>query len=296
MKALVLLATYNGEKYLQQQLDSLYNQNNVDVEILARDDGSTDSTLNILRSNSINHNLHFYTGSHLNVAKGYLDLMRKAESSDAEYYAFCDQDDVWDSDKLSVGIKTVMNIDKPALYYCGQRLVDANLKLIANHTLNKQRSLHTRFVLSDFAGCTGVFNKELLRKVNEYAPNYVLMHDTWILKVCLAVGGKVIVDPAVHMCYRQHGGNTVGLGRSLPAYLKQVKQYLNEYKVQPQMEELIRGYDTQIIPEYRRIADACCNYKKNRVDRDFLLDKKNFDFCSKGLNLTFYLKIMINKL
>lgn len=296
MKALVLLATYNGEKYLQQQLDSLYGQKNVSVEILARDDGSTDNTLNILKNNSLNHNLRYYAGRHLNVAKGYLDLIRKAESFDSDFFAFCDQDDVWDPDKISIGINAIKDIDVPALYYCGQRLVDADLKLIANHCLNKERSLHTRFILSDFAGCTGVFNRKLLEKVIEYTPKYILMHDTWILKICLAVGGQVIVDSEPHMCYRQHGGNTVGLGRSLPAYLKQVSQYLNDYKVQPQMEELIKGYDGQIIPEYRTIAEACCNYKKNKKDREFLLDRKNIDFCSKGLNLTFFLKILTNKL
>ena len=295
-KVLVLMATYNGERYLQQQLDSLYRQKGVKISVLVRDDGSIDETLEILRQNAEDHDIRVYSGKHLNVARGYLDLMKKAEKYDSDYYAFCDQDDVWDDDKLLQAVNSLNGIDVSALYYCGQRLVDSNLKLIDDHSLNETRSLHTRFVLSDFAGCTGVFNRKLLEEVNKYNPSYILMHDTWILKVCLAIGGKVIIDPKPHMSYRQHGGNTVGLGRSLPAYLRQVRQYMNEYKVEPQMKELLNGYGKEIVPYYKKIAEACCTYKKNKEAKRFLLDKKNIDFCSTGLNLTYRVKVCTNKL
>ena len=122
------------------------------------------------------------------------------------------------------------------------------------------------------------------------------MHDTWILKVCLCLGGKVIVDPKPHMNYRQHGGNTVGLGRSLPAYVKQVRQYLNEYHVEKQMKELKRGYGDRMVAPYKEICDWVCHYKDNRKYKKYLLDKKNIDFCNKGLNLTYWLKVQLNKL
>ena len=68
------------------------------------------------------------------------------------------------------------------------------LNFLSNHELNDKRTLITRFILSDFAGCTGVFNRELLNAVIQYEPQYMLMHDTWILKVCLCLNGKVFVD------------------------------------------------------------------------------------------------------
>lgn len=295
-RILVLMATYNGEKYLKAQLDSIFAQKNVDVTVLVRDDGSSDETTSILDDYSKSHQLYWYSGKHLNVSKGYFSLMQQGAHRDFDYYAFSDQDDVWDDEKLSIGIIAIADVDKPALYYCGQRLVDGDLTFIADHELNKDRSLSTRFILSDFAGCTGVFNKALIDEVVSYNPTYMLMHDTWILKVCLAIGGTVIVDPKPHMSYRQHGGNAVGLGRSLPAYLKQVKQYLNEYKVEPQMRELIKGYSNKMVNPYYEIAEACCKYRNDRQSRKLLLDRSIVDFCASGLNATYRLKVFLDRL
>ncbi|WP_243114071.1 glycosyltransferase [Butyrivibrio sp. XB500-5] len=295
-KVLVLMATYNGEKYLREQLDSILRQIGVQVRILVRDDGSTDKTIEILEEYAQKSDLEWYTGEHLNVSRGNLDLMKKASKTDYLYFAFADQDDVWDDDKLSAGINEIREFTCPALYYCGQRLVDADLNLIGDHRLNAERDLKTRFILSDFAGCTGVFNRKLLEKTVIYDPGYILMHDTWILKICLAVGGKVIVDPEMHMDYRQHGGNSIGLNRSLLAYLKQVYQYLFVYDVESQMIELAKGYSEEMVSPYKELCDWVCGYRKDRKKKALLLDKKNVDFCAKGLNLTYAIKVHFNKL
>lgn len=295
-KVLVLMATYNGEKYLQEQLDSLYAQQGVDVDILARDDGSNDSTQKILEENSKNRKLTWYQGEHKNVSKGFYELMQKAAKLEYDFYAFSDQDDVWDPDKLEVAVTTIENEKNPALYYSGQRLVDENLNFIEDHRLNDERTLKTRFVLSDFAGCTGVFNKTLLNEVIKFEPEYMLMHDTWILRVCLALGGKVIVDPEPRMNYRQHTGNTLGLGHSLGATLRQVKQYLYEYQIERVTKELLRGYGDRMIPEYKELSDWICGYRENKEYKKNLLDKRNIDFCKRGLNFTYWLKVNMNKL
>lgn len=295
-KVLVLMATYNGEKYLQEQLDSLYAQQGVDVDILARDDGSNDSTQKILEENSKYHKLTWYQGEHKNVSKGFYELMQKATKLEYDFYAFSDQDDVWGPDKLEVAVTTIENEKNPALYYSGQRLVDENLNFIEDHRLNDERTLKTRFVLSDFAGCTGVFNKTLLNEVIRFEPEYMLMHDTWILRVCLALGGKVIVDPEPRMNYRQHTGNTLGLGHSLGATLRQVKQYLYEYQIERVTKELLRGYGDRMIPEYKELSDWICGYRENKEYKKNLLDKRNIDFCKRGLNFTYWLKVNMNKL
>lgn len=297
-KILILLATYNGEKYLKEQLESIFNQENVDIHILVRDDGSNDDTCNILEYYQAQDKIRWYSGKHLNVQKGYFDLMKKAQKFETEYIAFCDQDDVWDKNKLDIAINYLKKADPniPALYYCGQRLVDRNLNFIANHLLNKKRSLTTRFVLSDFAGCTGVYNKALLEEVVKFEPDYMLMHDTWILKVCLCLGGIVYVDPYCHMSYRQHEGNTLGLGRNISSYIKQLNQYLNEYQVERQMHELVRGYGERMIPEYKKLAIMICEYKEKRSYKKKLLDINYINFFNIGLNLTYWLKVIFNKL
>ena len=297
-KILVIMPTFNGEKYLAEQLNSILTQEGVDVSLLVRDDGSADGTRAILDKYQSEGKLRWYTGEHLNVDKGFFDLMKQAAGEDFDYIAFSDQDDVWDSDKLAVAVQSLDTADEalPALYYCGQRLVDGELNHIADHELNGQRTLTTRFVLSDFAGCTGVVNRTLLNEVVKFEPDYMLMHDTWVLKVCLCLGGKVFVDTKPHMDYRQHGGNTVGLGRSLPAYLKQVNQYLNVYHVERQMHELMRGYGDRMVPEYRKLAQMICEYRQNRQYKKKLLDKHYINFYAKGLNVTYWLKVTLNKL
>lgn len=297
-KILVIMPTYNGEKYLTEQLESIWHQQGVDVTVLVRDDGSKDGTQALLEQYQREGKLTWYTGAHLHVEKGVFDLMKRAQAYDVDYISFADQDDVWDADKLLVATQFLDTVqdDTPALYYCGQRLVDGELNPIADHSLNDRRTLTTRFVLSDFAGCTGVFNKALLREVVSFEPDYMLMHDTWVLKVCLCLGGKVFMDPNPHMDYRQHGGNTVGLGRSLPAYMKQVDQYLNVYHVEKQIRELVRGYGDRMVPKYRKLAKMICEYRENPAYKKKLLDRRVVDFHAKGLNLTYWLKVQLNRL
>ena len=290
------MTTYNGERYLQEQLDSLYSQQDVEVHILVRDDGSKDLTKQILDGNSMSHSLNWYQGEHKNVAKSFFELMQKAVEKDYLFYAFCDQDDVWDIDKLKIAIDRIKDEKGPALYYAGQRLVDGNLNFIENHKLNERRSLKTRFVLSDFAGCTGVFNKSLLSEVVKFEPDFMLMHDTWILRVCLCLGGMVIVDTEPRMNYRQHGGNTLGLGHSFGATVKQIKQYINDYKIEKVTLELVRGYGDRMIPEYKELSSWICEYRSNKEYRRKLLDKSNVNFCKRGLNITYFLKVCMNKL
>lgn len=295
-KILVLMATYNGEKYLQEQLDSIYRQKGMNVDILVRDDGSKDGTVSILKDNQEKHSLQWYQGEHRNVQMGFFELMQKAVNMDYNYFAFCDQDDVWDDDKLLIGYKSICDSSGCALYYSGQRLVDEKLNFIENHELNRGRSLKSRFVLSDFAGCTGVFNRKLLEETIKFKPKYMLMHDTWVLRICLCLGGKVVVDSEPHMNYRQHVGNTVGLKHGILATFKQVKQYIYEYQIEKLTKELLRGYGDRMIPEYKEVANWICSYRIDKKSRKKLLDKRNINFYNKGLNLTYRLKVIMGRL
>ena len=108
-KIIVLMSTYNGEKYLQVQLDSILSQENVDLELLVRDDGSTDSTKTILERYQSEGKLTWYSGKNKKPAYSFFDLLGKCK--DADYYAFADQDDFWHEDKLINAIKRLEKID-----------------------------------------------------------------------------------------------------------------------------------------------------------------------------------------
>lgn len=294
---LVMMATYNGEKYLDEQLSSLFSQEQVNVKVLVRDDGSTDYTKEILERWHTKAELDWYTGDHLNVKYGFFDLLEHAAKMQFQYFAFCDQDDVWDSDKLNCAIQCLekVNTDIEGLYYCGQRIVDEKLNLLNVHELSYKRNLYARFMINDAAGCTEVFNKALLNRVVRYKPDYLLMHDTWLVKVCLAVGGEVIVDPKPHLSYRQHSKNVVGLQRDLKSKLIRARQYINEQDIESQMRELYKGYADDLIPEYGEIVYDVLNYKKNLRSRFRLLYMGKFKYADVRISLIHILKVFGNK-
>lgn len=298
-KILVLMSTYNGEKYLQEQLNSLYSQENAEVFILVRDDGSTDGTIEILNRNIENYDnikLAQDNKGNLGVAKSFFEIMKEAAKTSHTYFAFCDQDDIWDRDKLSKAMDKLKDQKGPALYYSGQRLVDENGKMLEEHKLNFYRTLKTRFVLSDFAGCTGVFNRQLLEEIVRFEPEYMLMHDTWALRVCLCIGGNVFPDVEPSMSYRQHSGNMIGLKPGIRGKIRNLKKTVFDYKIKQVTDELLRGYGDHMTAEYYEMARRISTYKEEKASRKALLDRKNVDFCRHGLNFAYRLKIHLRKL
>ncbi len=130
MKLIVLLSAYNGEKYIREQLDSLLAQSLCGVEIFVRDDGSTDRTRGILEEYREQGMLSWIAGENLGPSQSFWQLLRNCD--DADYYAFCDQDDVWDPDKLEVAVQALQQLDpvNPALYCGDVRVTDAERHLI----------------------------------------------------------------------------------------------------------------------------------------------------------------------
>ncbi len=297
-KITILLATYNGERYLEEQLESLILQKNVIFKILVRDDGSTDGTLDILRRWEKNGQLTWYSGTHTGVQMGYYELMKKAGEYESDFFAFCDQDDRWDPDKLETAVKELSQFPDtmPALYYSGQRLTDENLVFISNHRLNEKRDRKSRYVITDIAGCTAVFNRSLLYKVLEYEPKYMLMHDSWLYRVCISTGGNVKIDSRPHMDYRQHGKNTFGMGVGIVGKIIHGMHYLTKLSVEKEIREVRKGYYSQMTPEYKALTDEVCGYKKHFRFKRRLLNSRYINFYNRGLNFTYKVKVLLNKL
>lgn len=294
----VLLASFNGEKYIKEQLDSLLNQEDVDVNILIRDDGSSDNTTNILDEYAKEYsNIHWYTGEHLDVQKSFLDLLKK--SPDASYYAFCDQDDVWDKNKLKIAITEIErqeNNNIPLLYYSGQRLVDSELNFISNHFIDSKRNNYTNYLISNVAGCTMVFNRCLRELAIQKNPEYILMHDSWLLKLCLSVGGIIMPDERPHISYRQHQNNTVGLKKGLKSKVIQVKRYLYVFEIQKQISELYNNYKSKMTEDYKEFSEEIINYKNAPIKFLKKCKARKVNFNNKSLNIVFIIKVLMRKL
>lgn len=290
---LVLLSTYNGEKYLDEQIKSLIKQKGVNVSILARDDGSLDSTKEILSRWEKKGAISWYEGPNLKPAKSFWHLVNKA--SNADYYAFCDQDDVWETNKLNAAIEALKKCDtkKPSLYYSPLNPVDQNLNPQIYSHKKKKDSLGRSMLISYAAGCTMVFNKELLDFAQKYNPEFLRMHDQWMYLLCISIDGNIVYDQVSHIKYRQHASNTVGIKVNV---LKQLKRLRNSYKNGDserwkQVKELLDSYSSDIPEANLRLINKVVNYKNSWKSKMTLIFDKDIKCGSVQKDIMFIFAI-----
>lgn len=296
---IVLLSTYNGEKYLANQIDSLLCQEGVRVSVLARDDGSKDSTISILKDYSTKFsNFSYYEGSNCGPAKSFLDLITRA--GNADYYALCDQDDVWDKDKLACAVNRLneLNYDKPNLYHSNLRIVDENLNFYRmSHSMRLCNSNRFSSLAENLCtGCTAVFNHKAKELITGRLPQYCTMHDTWVYMICMLLG-NVVYDETAHISYRQHGNNVVGtyLKKSRWKILKERLLRLFKRGLQPRYvnaKNFYECFETVMDDECKKKVLKIVNYKKSFVDRISLFFDKDIKATTKYGNLRFRLHVL----
>ncbi|KNZ42542.1 glycosyltransferase family 2 protein [Acetobacterium bakii] len=296
-KVQVLLSTFNGQEYLDDQIKSLILQEGVRVEILVRDDGSSDNTIPMLIEWESKGVLSWYNGDNMKPAKSFMNLIQNSPKSD--YYAFCDQDDIWDKDKLKVAVSFLEKFDdkEPGLYFSNTRLVDYNLNLIKSNKHNPKITLGSALIFYCATGCTELFNHALIEVIrkHDYVKNN--SHDNWIYKVCLAIGGNVVFDEIPHISYRQHGNNYTGGNISIyDIYKQRVKNLFTErsHVREQDAKELLKGYSELMHKENIDKVERVAFYRislRNKInllfDKDIKEDRLSFNFafvCSVLLN------------
>jgi glycosyltransferase involved in cell wall biosynthesis len=203
----VLLSSYNGEAYIQEQIDSILDQNDVRITIYVRDDGSTDGTLEILNRYVAENKLILLSEQNIGVAGSFFRLLEV--SGDAfDFYAFADQDDVWKSDKLyNACIKLSDDAATTAgMYYSRLEFVDKNLHHLGYSIIPTTKGFHNALVQNQATGCTVVLNKKARNLISGHIPPWTLMHDWWCYLVISAFG-TVIYDEKPSILYRKHGSN-----------------------------------------------------------------------------------------
>ncbi len=264
----ILLATYNGEKYLKEQLDSLYNQTHKNFEIIARDDGSKDKTLTILHS----HNIAVIDSKENLGAKGsFVALLTYAvQNSDSEYLMFCDQDDVWESDKIEQILVKMQEIEKkypniPVLVHTDLKIVDEDLQIINKSFMSYQdidatyNDLNNLILQNTITGCTVMINRKLA-KLCLPIPTECMMHDWWIGLVA-SYFGEIGYLNAKTIQYRQHADNSIGAkGFSYINILK--KGFNHSHQI------IIKGNIVQ--------AQAFLNRYKTKLDKDTIKMLEDF--------------------
>ena len=205
----IVLATYNGEKYLSQQLDSLLQQTYPNIEIVAIDDGSTDDTINILENYAGNYsNLQVFENK---VNLGFIKNFEKGcNLSNGDFIALCDQDDTWHADKIK---KMVEAIGEYPLIYCDSMVCDENListgKKISDVTVCKNYDNCLQYaVVARIYGNTLLFKKSFFKQITPFLD--VIPHDWWLAYNATLHGGFKFL-PEVLVNYRQHSSNLFGV-------------------------------------------------------------------------------------
>lgn len=257
----ILLSTYNGAKYLEQQLQSLFNQQGVNFKILVRDDGSTDETIDILNKWQDKNKLCWYSGINLGPALSFLDLLKEAPDSD--FYAFCDQDDIWLPNKLRVAVESLKDKITPSLYFSQTQLVDESLNILPTKKINPLCVLEEGAVSNYVTGCTVVINNRLRSEVVSYQPSYLTMHDSWIYLVCLCLDGYIHFDSDPNILYRQHSNNVIGLRRSRWSEFKRHLSRARGKKAHQRSltaKELLNGYQSKMSKSKICFLNMLANY------------------------------------
>lgn len=267
-KIVVLMSTYNGEQYVENQIESILAQEGCEVELLVRDDMSSDNTTKILDRYKNEGKLKWFSdGMNLGPAKSFLSLMMQAP--DAEFYAFADQDDVWYKNKLCRGIEQMGCANEPLVYYANAELVDKKLKPLGSkvYTVNQPQSVLKGLCSCNALGCTMIFNYSVKQAiVLGGMPDKVIMHDGYVCGVCVAMGGHVIYDDCVVMQYRQHENNAVGANGKLSVieWLSAKIHFLckkNKVSVSEQCDELLKRVEC-VEPTENLIKELSVYQKK----------------------------------
>lgn len=249
MNVAILLATYNSSKYLREQLESLYNQTFKYWDLYVHDDGSTDNTLDILKQfNDIHHNIHILGEEikHLGPKKNFMFLLNNVN---ADYYFFCDHDDIWLNDKIEISLNQIQNIEQtdrnaPVVFHSDLKIVDGDLNLI-NSSMWKYAKIfpdimHKKnFVMTScyITGCTLAINnraKELL----PHMPDNAIMHDWWIGVHAVLNNMNIISYNIPTILYRLHGNNDSGIPHITT--FQYIKKIIKSF--------FISKYDKQVQP------------------------------------------------
>lgn len=307
-KVLIMLSTYNGQKYLREQLDSLYSQEGVDIHIIVRDDGSSDNTHAILEEyRNAYGKLTVLKEKNIGASLSFHRLLAEVSSSypDYDYYAFCDQDDVWLSDKLITAVSALEKISsKFKLYYCAATLVDAQLKALNRSSGNVINNLPANIVASHSLGCTQVFDQSLMQKAAiigrkiEQLPDglYVPLHDGWTALVAYALKATVIYDAKPKILYRQHEHNVIGGGgNSYEKFKSRILRNTTGNKKSRKCETLIKLLRNEIPQDNLKLLDHCADYRNSFKKKMFVLFNKKLYQYGFSTNIGLFFMILFNK-
>ncbi|MGF2142106.1 glycosyltransferase [Vagococcus fluvialis] len=286
------MSTYNGEKYLEEQLNSIFQQKGVKVSVLVRDDGSSDSTLNILEKfKELGHLLDYYIEENVGACSSFLRMLKKKDisTSNYDYYAFSDQDDIWLENKLYIAVNRLetLNDGKPKLYYGSAIVVNNSLVPLSNLIIRDIKNKNDVLFRNRAQGSTMVFNEELKKLIIKNEKNdKIIMHDWWINLISEYTGTEIIKDKTPYLMYRQHENNVIGVEVSNFSRLYHRIQVIFSKSSNERLRMLVFFYEIfseELSDTDDEFINRLINYQQNKK---ILFDKNIY------MGIPFYQKIL----
>jgi glycosyltransferase involved in cell wall biosynthesis len=288
----VLLATYNGGFFLEEQLDSIYKQSYQCLSLLARDDGSFDNTLSILQREQRKGMLSLMSSNeNLGPANNFLTLLKHSDPN-ARYFSFSDQDDIWKTDKIERAIKKLESIEEelPVIYCSTVEYANNSGQLIRKSNRPNKLTFGNALVENIITGCTIVMNRSARNLIIKHIPEKCIMHDAWCYLV-LSCFGRVIYDEVPGLRYRQHDSNVLGVSTTQLGLFKNRIRRLFEKRglsYHEQAESFLEIFSCQVPEDKYKLLKRFVSSKYQRLvlifDKEIIRQSK-FD--------TFLLKLLI---
>jgi glycosyltransferase involved in cell wall biosynthesis len=267
-KVAVLLATYNGSKFVAEFLESLLLQSLKSFVVFVRDDCSSDGTLDIVRSYSSKLEIVIDEGTErVGPASSFLALLRTA-GADFDCYSFADQDDYWHIEKIERASKALnQHRGRPSMYFARVEYVDERLEHLGFSPLVRHYGIKNALVENIAMGCTIALNREARELIMCATPVSMVMHDWWIYIVLSALG-TVVADDFISLKYRSHSNNTIGVSTSvLLDYKKKVGRFIKRdrgiFGLSDQTNQLKASYWDLLSRDQRDLIDMLINGKKS---------------------------------
>lgn len=304
MSLQILLSSYNGEKYIRIQLDSLLAQTYQDFKVLIRDDGSLDKTREILEEYAQRESrITWYGLENLGVVESFFDLIKRADLT-CDYFAFADQDDEWLPEKLEKAIKALQSNGsaEPMLYCSDKIIVDEKLRPLDVQVTREIRkpSFGNALVQGICTGCTAVWNRKLMEVLTGHMPRRienVVMHDWWLYLTASCLGA-IYYDEHAYIRYRQHQSNKIGAmitKRQLFFYrMKQLKKPRGE--IYRQVKEFVMVFEREMPAKNKDLAIELLKAEKSIFSRLKIVKNKEIFRQKTNDDLVFRIIVLIGKL
>ncbi len=298
----VLLSTYNGDKFLREQIDSIISQENVNIKILIRDDGSNDNTLKIIQEYSFKYPklISLIEGQNVGFYESFSILIKKAllRFPNAQYFAFSDQDDFWHPDKCSTAISLISKRPGPNMYCCRPTTTDSQLHPICQYDDKSIKPNKSRALINNIAyGCTILFNRDAAILYTDRRPLYgfKLCHDFIMYQLCIFLG-DVYYDHNSYIYYRQHGTNEIG-NKRFWARMKERFQFKNNAHYYELENAAVYDSIKDLLSEQDKIIiSKIINYRKSLKFKIKLLMDGSIRYTKFESNIFYWFKILLGVL